>query len=250
MTEFIAGSLSGLSQNIIGHPFDTIKVLIQNNKWNKNRIPYLYKGFFYPTALSIIINGITFQTNSYLADTNTGESQHSEELNVSNDDMDKIYSKSKYKVDSNHFKSGFYTGLATSPIVYIFEVGKVKKQIGEKIKLKSFYKTPGFYMTVLRESTALSLYLGSYFTLTENNYSPLFSGGMAGLINWTLTYPIDVIKNRQMSDNISIKQAIKRGNFLKGYGTCAFRGVLVNSISFYVYDYTKNHISTYKTPSK
>ena len=65
MTEFIAGSLSGLSQNIIGHPFDTIKVLIQNNKWNKNRIPYLYKGFFYPTALSIIINGITLEKKHF-----------------------------------------------------------------------------------------------------------------------------------------------------------------------------------------
>ena len=72
MTEFIAGCISGLAQNIIGHPLDTLKVMIQNNKKidNFNNINLLskkyYKGIFYPTALSILLNGISFQTNHLL----------------------------------------------------------------------------------------------------------------------------------------------------------------------------------------
>ena len=66
MTEFIAGCFSGLAQNIIGHPFDTVKVLLQNGKLvfqNKTgrmqsiqnikvlRSINYYKGFAYPTIL-------------------------------------------------------------------------------------------------------------------------------------------------------------------------------------------------------
>tara|TARA_A100001015_G_scaffold208197_1_gene232967 strand:+ start:1791 stop:2501 length:711 start_codon:yes stop_codon:yes gene_type:complete len=227
MTEFIAGCFSGLAQNIIGHPFDTVKVLIQNNKLDfmnsklnstnstLNNMKLLksihyYKGFAYPTLLSIILNGITFETFNGL------------------------------KTIKSHYLNGFFTGLVTSPIVYVFDVGKVKKQVGKTLKFKSFYNTPGFTMTVFRESIALSIYLGSYFSLRDNNYSALFSGGLSGFINWTVTYPIDVIKNRQMSDNLTITNAYKRGNLWKGYNICAFRGIIVNAAGFYVYEMSRN----------
>ena len=34
--EFYAGCLSGLAQNVIGHPFDTLKVYIQYTKSDSN----------------------------------------------------------------------------------------------------------------------------------------------------------------------------------------------------------------------
>ena len=40
----------------------------------------------------------------------------------------------------------------------------------------------------------------------------MISGGIAGLVNWTTTYPIDVIHARQIAQHISIKQAIKQFN--------------------------------------
>ena len=45
--EFISGMFSGLVQNIIGHPFDTIKVLQQNGKspFLKNSAPFSRKYF-------------------------------------------------------------------------------------------------------------------------------------------------------------------------------------------------------------
>ena len=68
----------------------------------------------------------------------------------------------------------------------------------------------------------------------------MISGGIAGLLNWTFTYPIDVIRTRQMANNISIKKAINQGNLWKGYSACAMRAIIVNSASFYVYEKSKN----------
>ena len=82
----------------------------------------------------------------------------------------------------------------------------------------------------------MSAYFGSYDYLKKHEYHSLFSGGIAGLANWTLTYPINVVKSRQMAQNISIKQAIKIGNLWKGYTICATRAVLVNATNFYVYE--------------
>lgn len=222
MTEFTAGCMSGLAQNIIGHPLDTLKVMIQNNKKidNFKNINLLskkyYKGVLYPTALSILLNGISFQTNHLL------KNNHNKK---------------------NHFLNGFLTGFITSPIVYIFEVCKVKKQMQQKIDFNKVHKTKGFFMTICRESLAMSLYFGTYYSLSEKKYSSLFSGGFAGLINWSFTYPIDVIKNRQMSQDITIKQAINMGAMWKGYTICAIRGIIVNSIGFYVYEATKSNLN-------
>ena len=59
-----------------------------------------------------------------------------------------------------------------------------------------------------REMVAMSSYFGMYNYMRDNNYHVLLSGGMAGLANWTLTYPIEVVKNRQLAQNISIRQAL------------------------------------------
>ena len=84
-------------------------------------------------------------------------------------------------------------------------------------------------------------YFGGYFYCKhELKLSPLISGGIAGLLNWTFTYPIDVIRTRQMANNISIKKAINQGNLWKGYSACAMRAIIVNSASFYVYEKSKN----------
>ena len=82
----------------------------------------------------------------------------------------------------------------------------------------------------------MSFYFGSYNYLKDQGFNPLISGGLAGLLNWTTTYPIDVIRSRQIAQQISIKQAIKMGNLWKGYSVCALRAVIVNAANFWVYE--------------
>ena len=205
MNEFQSGALSGLTQNIVGHPFDTAKVYIQNNKPLKLLKPlHYYRGFIYPTIFSITSNGMVFSINKY------------------------IYDKTE-----NNYLSGFITGLAIAPMCYGFDLFKVKKQIPGKISRKLY----GFGSTAGRESVGFCFWLGTYFTLRDDyNYDAFFSGGIAGLLAWTFSYPIDVIKNRQMAMNIDFKTALQQGNLWRGYGLCATRAIVVNSVGFKTYD--------------
>ena len=66
----------------------------------------------------------------------------------------------------------------------------------------------------------MTVYFGTYDYFKSKNYHPLLSGALAGLSNWTLTYPIDVIKSRQIAQNLSIREAIRYGNVWKGIHIC------------------------------
>lgn len=220
--EFYAGSVSGLVQNIIGHPFDTMKIYLQNQQilytgsTVKSAFFQYYKGVLYPTTLSVITNGMTFQINGFLYNS----------LNI-----------------NNHYVNGFFTGTITSPIVFAFDVGKIKRQMNQKLSWNSVFTTSGFWMTCCRESLAVSIYLGSYYNMRDKDITPIVSGGTAGFLTWAFTYPIDVIKNRQTSRNITVRQAFCMGKLWRGFSLCATRGVLVNSIGFYVYEITKTVLS-------
>lgn len=238
--EFYAGCFSGLAQNIIGHPFDTLKVYIQNKKTIclgstvQSSFKQYYRGFAYPTTLSMIINGATFQINAFL----------SNHFILTSNRQNNYHDRCCIQQQGQHFINGFCTGLITSPVVFAFEVGKIKRQMNLPLQWIDFATTPGYWMTACRESVAVSVYLGSYYSLREKHYTPLFSGGVAGLLSWTCTYPVDVIKNRQTSQNITIQKAIQMGNLWRGFGVCALRGILVNSLGFCVYDWTKQTIAT------
>ena len=70
MNEIITGFLMGSSNIIIGHPFDTIKVLIQNKrKWYGFPIKNYYNGWKYPLLFSSIFYCTSFplveKTNLY-----------------------------------------------------------------------------------------------------------------------------------------------------------------------------------------
>ena len=247
--EFYGGCVSGLVQNIIGHPFDTLKVYIQNKKTIslgstvQSSFNKYYRGFAFPTTLSMLINGATFQINAFLSNhfTLTSNRQHNYHGRCC---IQQRQQQQQQQQQRQHFINGFCTGLITSPVVFAFEVGKIKRQMNLPLQWTDFATTPGYWMTACRESVAVSVYLGSYYSLREKQYTPPFSGGVAGLLSWTFTYPVDVIKNRQTSQNFTIQKAVQMGNLWRGFGVCALRGILVNSIGFCVYDWTKQSITT------
>jgi hypothetical protein len=209
MDSSIAGFFAGCSQVLFGHPFDTIKILIQNN-YKYNSLPFkdYYRGYKFPLVSATIVNSLTFPI------------------------VCKTYPHTK-----NYFISGCVGGVCISPIIFFFDIGKIKLQTKQQISLKTFIKNKGFFSTFCRESTAMSLYFGSYFNLKNKyGFNPLVSGGLAGLINWTITYPIDVIRNRQISQNCSLKEAFKQKKFWKGYTFCAIRSIIVNSAVFSTYE--------------
>ena len=217
MSDFIAGASVGLAQVAVGHPFDTAKVLIQNKTpLSGLSISNFYRGWRFPLFSASLFNCTVFP----------------------------IYERT-YKYTNNSLLSGALSGVAVTPTVFMFDIGKIRQQTAQSLKIKDFLNTKGFYSTGLREVSAMSFYFGSYFYFKDDfNLDPFFAGGLAGLVNWTGTYPIDVIRNRQIAQNISFKKALSQKKLWSGYPVCAFRSVLVNSVNFKVYETVKAYIDS------
>ncbi len=216
MNDLYAGCIAGIAQTIIGHPLDTIKVLYQNKSTlNDLKIRTFYRGWNYPMVSGCFFNSIVFP----------------------------IYEVS-YKKTKNSFISGAMSGTVVSPFVYLFDIGKIKRQVNQHVQIKDFYRTRGLTMTFNREILAMGLYFGSYFKCKDIGISPFFSGGIAGLVNWTFTYPLDVIRTRQMARNITIREALKERQLWRGYTICAIRAITVNAVCFKTYEVFKKYFET------
>lgn len=222
MKEYIAGGLSGISQVLVGYPLDTMKILNQNKIKVTLKNSLNFKGIKYPLQLSIVTNSIVFGLSNKLREIN------------------------KDKKENNMFFNGYISGLISSPFVYLYDIKKTNTQTNNNNKIKDFLlksKFNGLFMTIMRESIGYGTYFYIY-DIMKNKYdnNTFISGGVAGMSNWTITYPIDVIKNRQLSKNISIIKAYKMGNMLSGYKYCLLRAFIVNSVIFTVYEKIYNII--------
>lgn len=212
MNEFIAGAISGFGQTLLGHPLDTIKVRYQNGVSLKGLKPmHYYRGITYPLISSSIINSIIF--------------------GVYHNTIDKT---------NNKIVSGALSGAAAAPLVYLFDVYKTKRQMGYNVNIKTFLNSRGFPVAFSRETVAFSSYFISYDYFKEQGLGIGLSGSLAGALNWTLTYPLDVIRNRQMSNDINYIEAYRQGNLWKGFNVCLARALLVNSVGFYLYEKVYN----------
>ena len=133
--EFISGAFAGVTQVLVGHPFDTLKVIIQNNSNIKQfSIKNLYRGVKYPLPQSIICNSIVFSINDNL----------------------------KYKF-SNRLYSGFISGLCVTPIIFYLDIGKTKEQLRLPYKsidlFRNFHVERSFFELSYRNSDCASFNL-------------------------------------------------------------------------------------------
>ena len=207
MNEYVAGAVSGICQTIVGHPFDTLKVIQQTNKSYKLNPRVLFAGIKYPLL-----------SHSFICSFQFGIYEH-------------------YRMNYNNFIAGFISGFITSPIVFLWDIGKIKNQTNQTFNLTKIPKQQGLPITIARDSLALGIYFYSFDKCKEYKLSPFFAGGIAGATNWTITYPLDVIRSRQIANNSYFLTEIKKKNFWKGYNMCLIRAMVVNSVGLSVYDY-------------
>ena len=212
LNEIISGFFAGLTQIAVGHPFDTTKVLIQNkHKWFGLPLSSYYKGYKLPLLSAILINCSIFP----------------------------IYEYTK-QYTNNSFISGYISGSCIYPFIFISNIYKIKKQTNQKLTFSSFRPKYGYLSIYLRESLGMCFYFGFYnYCKEEKKYNSFISGAIAGLMNWTFTYPIDVIQSRQIAQEISIKEAILQKQLWKGYGVCSARAMIVNAVIFSAYEQVK-----------
>ena len=222
------GIIIGSSQAIVGYPLDVLKSNLQFSRQNnivnifktKKNVKNIFRGVGYPIIGLSIINSSVFG----------------------------LY-ESFYKYTNNHFTSGMLSGGLSSVLITPFEVCKIKLQTDKTNRLQLFkngfsnislYR--GFPLTIFLEGVSCGIYFSSYNYLKEKNINSFLSGGIAGVLSWTLIYPVDTIKTRIQSDNeLKYLEAIKKNCYFRGYKMCIIRGFLVNGVSFYLYDYLKNN---------
>lgn len=211
MYEFGVGVLIGGVQTIIGHPFDTIKILQQNKIKIKYASKILYNGVSIPLIFNGLSNSIMF--GMYCQLNNNGG----------------------LSTPVSALVSGGLSSIFLTPHDYV----KTQLQIVQKPVIRHLYR--GFYMTTLRESLGSCIYFTGYEYgvkfLGNTDTSAFVSGGVSGVASWLFIYPIDVIKTRVMSGVAkTTMDAIRMGDMWSGVGACISRAFLVNGVSFLIYN--------------
>ncbi|XP_017786860.1 PREDICTED: mitochondrial basic amino acids transporter [Nicrophorus vespilloides] len=204
--------VSGCAGVIVGHPLDTVKVHLQTQDGRspqykgsmdcirqivrKEGLRGLYRGMSSPLAGVAGINAVIFGIY--------GNTQRSFA------DPDAL---------TAHFLAGAAAGLFQSVLASPMELAKLKvqmshDQLGPLDCMQKIYRTEGFRgvfrglgITVAREVPAFGSYFLTYEYLSRTRDGApvstsrmLFCGGLAGVVSWTLTYPVDVLKSRLQYD--------------------------------------------------
>ncbi|CAO1341340.1 unnamed protein product [Diamesa serratosioi] len=219
---FISGGFGGICTVLVGHPFDTIKVRLQTNPDYKGMVDCarktiqkegargLYKGMTAPIAGVAPIFAISF----------LGFGVGKKLLQK---DADTPLSNKRL------FCAGAFSGIFTTSVMapgerikcllQVQQGGGPQKYSGMVDCVKQLYKEGGIrsiykgsVATLLRDVPASGMYFLTYeyikrmivesapegqkATRTREIGGTVFAGGMAGIANWTIGMPQDVLKSR------------------------------------------------------
>lgn len=210
MLELLPAFCVGLSETLVGYPFLTAKVRIQNGlPWRNLKIRQYYQGVKYPACSSFAFNLVVFPMHERM-----------------------------YKKTNSHALAGAIAGIVVTPQAFVIDTLAITRQTNQQVSIRLFKPPIGGFSTMVREVIALSSYFETYHQLRDQTGS-FIAGGAAGLFNWTLSYPIDVVRSRQIAQRIPAFEAFKGGHLWKGFRIAAIRATIVNAVSFTVYEQTK-----------
>lgn len=261
LNDFIAGSLAGVVQVLVGQPFDMMKVRMQTKPKKYTGILQTTKKIifeesplaFYKGTLSPLI-GISFCVAVQFSANNLARnyfiSQNARNRNNPKPDILSI---------RQNVLSGFFAGFCNSFLISPIELIRIKLQMqgnGMNLKysgtadcavqiyrfdgIKGIYQ--GFCSSLLREGPGFAMYFGLYETLMQRSIkrygkkeniplaNTLLYGGISGVALWLFTFPFDVVKSRIQADDparrkykniISTFNIIHRDNGIGGF----FKGI-------------------------
>ena len=228
--DVFAGTMGGVTVTLLGHPFDTVKVLLQtqpaNNPIYKGPLDAaskvvkaegfagLYKGVTSPLAGQMFFRATLF----------FGYARAKEVVGVSPDDpLSYCRAGALAWVAGSLFESpiDLYKSQWQSQIIKAKQTANYVpefKSVGECVKASirhSGIRGPfqGFGATLTRNLPAGAIYFGvfenakNYFASTNESKTAtdlqiMASGGLGGFFYWSLFYPVDVIKSAMMTDRI------------------------------------------------
>ena len=231
LTSFLAGTLSGITKLFIGHPFDTIKIRLQTEGPNgrfrgplhclqstvhKEGLRALYKGATPPLVGWVLMDSLMLgtMTNLKLLQSKDGTGGDLE-----------LY---------QHALAGFGAGLNVCIISTPIELVKSQLQLQYSNDVKLYSGPIDCVRQVVKRNGVLALWNGyaasllfrsqfwilfggfeyykrvhnRNFILNESLVSFL-AGGLAANSFWMFAFPLDVIKNRIMGQNMMLSSGEK-----------------------------------------
>lgn len=272
---------AGCAGLLVGHPFDTVKVHIQtqdfrNPKYRgtlhclktiiaKDSVRGLYRGLSSPMAGVAFVNAIVFGVYG---------------------NVQRLAGNSNsYQL---HFAAGATAGLVQSLICSPMELAKTRLQLqhdrigcikfrGPAQCLSYIYRCegiPGIFrglgITAIRDVPGFAAYFVSYEFFMRAKKEPgilytLLSGGMAGIVSWLLTIPIDVVKSRIQADGMTGNRPLYNGIidclkksyaqegasfFTRGLSSTLLRAFPMNAVCFLVVSSTIKLCDNASNPNK
>ena len=221
---FIAGCASGLAGCVVGHPFDTIKLVQQTSmsaaqsslrasasKLMSGGFRTFWLGLGPALAVQALTCGFLFgaqaQISASVANTMLGWGV------VGETDVSAATLPSEYRLQqamaissvSCASLSGFLTGGVLSPLVCPLEAIKCRSQVAAKntsavrlFSLASLYS--GYTATVTRCSVGNAAFFGVYaLTRQSDSIGAGLGGALAGTAFWIAAMPFDVVKSRMQT---------------------------------------------------
>ena len=168
--EYLVGYCVGISQTIIGYPFDTIKTRLQTNSIKIMKPKSIWMGIRYPLINSTLINTITFGNRDYFI-----------------------------RKTDNYVLSYTLVGLINGVVQNQLDNAKVKSQVtGEVAKLPRKFVFNGMKYSVLLESFSMPIYFLTFDYLEfYKDYSFKFSD-LTEVIDTQINSPSVIINTKEL----------------------------------------------------
>ncbi|CCE65730.1 hypothetical protein TPHA_0M01550 [Tetrapisispora phaffii CBS 4417] len=272
--DLLAGTAGGISQVLVGQPFDTTKVRLQTSTTPTSAIDVVKNllknegpsGFYKGTLTPLIGVGACV---SIQFGVNEAMKRYFHSVNNLNSETLSL---------SQYYLSGLAGGVANSFLASPIEHVRIRLQTQTSSGANADFKGPldcirklraqgglmrGLSATMLRESHGCGTYFLVYEALVANEVNKLkvkradipawklcLFGAFSGTTLWMMVYPLDVIKSVIQTDNIknpkngnSIRDVAKRiygrgglSAFFKGFGPTMLRAAPANGATFATFE--------------
>lgn len=271
--ELSAGGIAGASAILVTQPMDTIRIRMQSSKYTgvvdcaraairNEGIRGLYKGIASPCITVGFMNAFLFfsyESTGKAVRVWSGASPNSQLT------LPQVFCAASC--------AGFGTAFVTGPTELVKCLAQTnlnnKGHIREEwIILKSLVQgkglfspygpTRGLAMTIVRDSPSYGLYFVVYEAGTryfgKSDRSSFAFGGLAGVVAWSVIYPLDVLKTRwqigQPGKFTSLRHCFREvraedgwRTFVRGFNATMLRAVPQNGVVFVVYEYVKSMLT-------
>ncbi|RNA43790.1 carnitine-acylcarnitine carrier [Brachionus plicatilis] len=257
------GVLYGLTNVVVGHPFDTIKTKMQAQKgyenismiktfskvFGKEGIKGLYRGCVPPLMGSGIYRSIQF-------------SAFEATYTVLDNPFGKMHVPLTHGIEFRVILGGLMAGTVRALVETPLEYAKIKRQTESTWKLRDSFT--GLRITWLRSQFLLPsffIFLDSFRRHLDGVFrspflGPFIASGCASVMAWWIVWPLEMIKSQIQAGyleekNLTVYQRIKyivkkRGGFLslyRGLAPGTVRSFIANGSAMVVMQYAQRKVT-------